>query len=121
MKTGTLSRARTSKARTRRNLEQAICPICRARQVARPDTGRPRKTCSSSCAAEFRRLRQFTGRCLGRVRETLLSAAQDIEGFPLELREKFGELERDLADTSAAELLEQRLAEGWVAGRLKLE
>ena len=98
-----------------------ICPICRARQVDRPATGRPRKTCSAACAAEFRRLRQFMGRSLARAREGHLVASQAAEQMPHAIRSQLAALGAELEASTAAELLDQRLREGWILGRLVLE
>jgi hypothetical protein len=58
---------------------------------------------------------------MGRVCAGLLSASQDAEGLPLELRTKIVQLRAELDAASAGELVAARLQEGWIAGRLILE
>ena len=61
------------------------------------------------------------GRCLGRVRQSLLDASGEADGLPLDLRTKIAQLRAELDTSKAGELVAVRLREGWVAGRLILE
>lgn len=98
-----------------------VCPICKVAQVSQGATGRPKKTCGAVCGAEYRRLRQFMGRRLADSLKGLLSAAQDVETMPADIRAKYAGLVEELAATSGAQLLDRRLREGWIKDRLILE
>ena len=113
-------RTRTGSGKPRGRFMITICPICQLRQIPRA-SGRPKKTCSAPCAAVYRRLRQNMGRCIGRVSAGLLSASEDADGLPVELRTKITNLLAELDGATAGDLVAVRLREGWIAGRLIVE
>lgn len=50
-----------------------------------------------------------------------MSAAQDVENLPVKYRRQFVGLVEELETVTGAELLDQRLKEGWTLERIKLE
>lgn len=61
------------------------------------------------------------GRSLARARAGHLVASQAAEQMPHEIRSQLAALGAELETATAAELLDQRLREGWILGRLILE